>query len=118
MIIEGVKLNCIITTLASNILKYHLIQGGEDAVSKANEVSQVEAIKKYGTYTNFQRILDWNLEDSGRDYNNKDNNGNNGNKSDINDNKIKSNLNSNKYGSSNNNDNNNRQTAPSGTSYF
>ena len=41
-------------------------QGGEIAVKRANELSQVTAIKKYGTYTNFRQILEWNLEETGR----------------------------------------------------
>ena len=35
-------------------------------MEKADELSQIAAIKKYGTYTNFRQILEWNLEESGR----------------------------------------------------
>lgn len=35
-------------------------------MTKANEQSQVEAIKEYGTYTNFRRVLEWSREESGR----------------------------------------------------
>jgi hypothetical protein len=35
-------------------------------VEKANEQSQVEAIKEYGTYTDFRRVLEWSKEESGR----------------------------------------------------
>ena len=35
-------------------------------MEKANEQSQVEAIKEYGTYTNFRRVLEWSMEESGR----------------------------------------------------
>ena len=53
----------------SNFLLIDIVysfQGGEPAVEKANELSQIAAIKKYGTYTNFRQILEWNLEESGR----------------------------------------------------
>ena len=48
------------------IVLVHSFQGGEPAVEKANELSQIAAIRKYGTYTNFRQILEWNLEESGR----------------------------------------------------